>query len=142
MKLLNKAQIIKKLYSNVFERIAVEYNITANEVMILTFLKDDFDQDMATDIVNTLMISKSHVSLSVNNLEKAGYIIKKQDVNDKKKIHLEITEKAKPILDEIESEQNKLYEVIFKGISEEEIEILKLILQKMCNNINKKFDLN
>ena len=142
MKLLNKAQIIKKLYSNVFERIAVEYNITANEVMILTFLKDDFDQDMATDIVNTLMISKSHVSLSVNNLEKAGYIVKKQDLNDKKKIHLVITEKAKPILNEIENEQNKLYEVIFKGISEEEKEILKLILQKMCNNINEEFNLN
>ena len=141
MKLLNKAQIIKKLYSNVFERIAVEYNITANEVMILTFLKDDFDQDMATDIVNTLMISKSHVSLSVNNLEKAGYIVKKQDVNDKKKIHLVITEKAKPILDEIDEEQNKLYEVIFKGISKEEKEILKLILQKMCNNINEEFTL-
>lgn len=142
MKLLNKAQIIKKLYSNVFERIAVEYNITANEVMILTFLKDDFDQDMATDIVNTLMISKSHVSLSVNNLEKVGYIVKKQDLNDKKKIHLVITEKAKPILDEIDEEQNKLYEVIFKGISEGEKEILKLILQKMCNNINEEFDLN
>ena len=142
MKLLNKAQIIKKLYSNVFERIAVEYNITANEVMILTFLKDDFDQDMATDIVNTLMISKSHVSLSVNNLEKAGYIVKKQDVNDKKKIHLVITEKAKPILDEIEEEQNKLYEVMFKGITDEEKEILKLILQKMCNNINEEFCLN
>ena len=142
MKLLNKAQIIKKLYSNVFERIALEYNITANEVMILTFLKDDFDQDMATDIVNTLMISKSHVSLSVNNLEKAGYIVKKQDVNDKKKIHLVITEKAKPILDEIDEEQNKLYEVIFKGISKEEKEILKLILQKMCNNINEEFNLN
>ncbi len=142
MKLLNKAQTIKKLYSNVFERIAVEYSITANEVMILTFLKDDFDQDMATDIVNTLMISKSHVSLSVNNLEKAGYIVKKQDVNDKKKIHLVITERAKPILDEIDEEQNKLYEVIFKGISEEEKEILKLILQKMCNNINEEFNLN
>ena len=142
MKILNKAQLIKKLYSNVFERIALEYNITANEVMILTFLKDDFDQDMATDIVNTLMISKSHVSLSVNNLEKAGYIVKKQDVNDKKKIHLVITEEAKPILDEIEYEQNKLYEVIFKGISEEEKEILKLILQKMCNNINEEFNLN
>ena len=142
MKLLNKAQIIKKLYSNVFDRIALEYNITANEVMILTFLKEDFDQDMATDIVNTLMISKSHVSLSVNNLEKAGYIVKKQDVNDKKKIHLEITENAKPILDEIEDEQNKLYEVIFKGISEQEKEMLKLILQKMCNNINEEFNLN
>ena len=110
--------------------------------MILTFLKDDFDQDMATDIVNTLMISKSHVSLSVNNLEKVGYIVKKQDLNDKKKIHLVITEKAKPILDEIDEEQNKLYEVIFKGISEGEKEILKLILQKMCNNINEEFDLN
>ena len=141
MKLLNKAQIIKKLYSNVFERIAVEYNITANEVMILTFLKDDFDQDMATDIVNTLMISKSHVSLSVNNLEKAGYIVKKQDVNDKKKIHLVITEKAKPILDEIEEEQNKLYEVMFKGITDEEKEVLRLVLQKMCNNINEEFAL-
>lgn len=141
MKILNKAQIIKKLYSNVFERIALKYNITANEVMILSFLKDDFDQDMATDIVNTLMISKSHVSLSVNNLEKAGYIEKRQDINDKKKVHLEITEKAKPILDEIENEQNKLYEVIFKGISEEEKEILTLILQKMCNNINEEFSL-
>lgn len=141
MKILNKAQIIKKLYSNVFERIALKYNITANEVMILSFLKDDFDQDMATDIVNTLMISKSHVSLSVNNLEKAGYIVKKNDINDKKKVHLEITENAKPILDEIEEEQNGLYEVIFKGISEEEKKILTLILQKMCNNINEEFSL-
>lgn len=141
MKILNKAQIIKKLYSNVFERIALKYNITANEVMILSFLKDDFDQDMATDIVNTLMISKSHVSLSVNNLEKAGYIEKRQDINDKKKVHLEITKNAKPILDEIEEEQNRLYEVIFKGISEEEKEILTLILQKMCNNINEEFSL-
>lgn len=141
MKILNKAQIIKKLYSNVFERIALKYNITANEVMILSFLKDDFDQDMATDIVNTLMISKSHVSLSVNNLEKTGYIEKRQDINDKKKVHLEITKNAKPILDEIEEEQNRLYEVIFKGISEEEKEILTLILQKMCNNINEEFSL-
>lgn len=142
MKVLNKAQIIKKLYSNVFERLALKYNITANEVMILTFLKDDFDQDMATDIVNNLMISKSHVSLSVNNLEKTGYIIKKQDINDKKKVHLELTENAKPILDEIEEEQNKLYEVMFKGITDEEKEVLRVVLQKICNNINEEFSLN
>ena len=141
MKLLNKAQIIKKLYSNVFERIALKHNITANEVLILTFLKDDFDQDMATDIVNNLMISKSHVSLSVNNLEKEGYIVKRQDINDKKKVHLEITENAKPILDEIEKEQNRLYEVIFKGINDEEKEVLGLVLQKICNNINEEFAL-
>lgn len=142
MKLLNKAQIVKKLYSNVFEKLALKYNITANEVMILTFLKEDFDQDMATDIVNNLMISKSHVSLSVNNLEKAGYIIKKHDINDKKKIHLEITENAKPILDEIEEEQDRLYKVIFKGINDEEKELLGLVLQKICNNINEEFNLN
>jgi len=142
MKLLNKAQIIKKLYSNVFDRIALEYNITANEVMVLSFLKEDIDQDMATDIANKLMISKSHVSLSVNNLEKAGYIVGKKDLINKKKVHLEITENAKPILDEIEAEQNRLYEVIFKGISEQEKEMLKLILQKMCNNINEEFNLN
>lgn len=141
MKVLNKAQIIKKLYSNVFERIALKYNITANEVMVLSFLKEDIDQDMATDIANKLMISKSHVSLSVNNLEKAGYIVKKQDINDKKKVHLELTENAKPILDEIEEEQNKLYEVMFKGITDEEKEVLRLVLQKMCNNINEEFAL-
>jgi len=141
MKVLNKAQIIKKLYSNVFERIALKYNITANEVMVLSFLKEDIDQDMATDIVNNLMISKSHVSLSVNNLEKAGYIVKKQDINDKKKVHLELTGNAKPILDEIDEEQNKLYEVMFKGITDEEKEVLRLVLQKMCNNINEEFAL-
>lgn len=142
MKILNKAQIVKKLYSNVFEKLALKYNITANEVMILTFLKEDIDQDMATDIVNTLMISKSHVSLSVNNLEKAGYIIKKHDVNDKKKIHLELTANANPILKEIEKQQSSLYEVIFKGISDEEKRILRQILEKIFNNINENYELN
>ena len=55
-------------------------------------------KDTSSDIVNELLFSKSHVSLSVDGLSKKGLVKKIQDDKDKKVFHLVLTEKAQPIV--------------------------------------------
>ena len=76
------------------------------------------------------MISKSHVSYTVEKLKNKGYIIKVQDEKDKKKFHLKLTEKADNILKIIKSEQNKLNDISFKDITENEKSSLYKLLIK------------
>lgn len=80
------------------------------------------------------MISKSHVSYTVEKLKNKGYIIKVQDEKDKKKFHLKLTEKADNILKIIKSEQNKLNDISFKDITENEKKQFIQTFNKILNN--------
>lgn len=136
MKLLKNTQVFKKIYDNLLNEIAKKYELTTNELKILLFLQESQENDIARDIVNTLMLSKSHVSMSVDFLEKKKYLERLQDEKDKKKYHLKITNKANVIIEDVNKKQEELKEILYKGISQEEIKTMNSIIEKMRNNIN------
>ena len=70
-----------------------KYNLTNNEIAVVSYLSIS-EKDTASDIVNELLFSKSHVSLSVDSGKK-GLIEKVQDQQDKKISHLLLTEKSR-----------------------------------------------
>lgn len=140
MEIFNQIQIMRKVHSILLEKIASKYELTECEIMILMFLAENENQDKATDIVKNLMISKAHVSGLVNNLENQGYISRMIDCKDKKKIHLEITEKAKPIVKEVKKEKKKMKDTIFAEITQEETETMKIVLNKIKSNLKNNYD--
>ncbi len=142
--MFNQIQIMKKTYSTLINKVALKHNLSECEIVILLFLNKNRNQDMAKDIVKYLMISKAHVSGLVSNLEMQGYITKTVDTEDKKKMHLEITEKAKPIIKEVRKEAKQMKRLVFDGITKEEVEVTKVVLNKIKINLknNYKIDLN
>ena len=141
MKIFNQIQIMKKVHSTIFEKISLKYNLTECEIMILMFLDENENQDMAADIVKSLMISKAHVSGLVNNLENQGYIIKKIDCKDRKKIHLEVTETAKVIVKAVKKEKKKMKDAIFGDLTKVEIETMQRVLNKIKKNLKTNYDI-
>ena len=141
MKIFNQIQIMKKVHSTIFEKISLKYNLTECEIMILMFLDENENQDMATDIVKSLMISKAHVSGLVNNLENQGYIIKKIDCKDRKKIHLEVTETANVIVKAVKKEKKKMKDAIFGDLTKVEIETMQRVLNKIKKNLKTNYDI-
>lgn len=135
MKLLKNIQIFKKAYENMLNKISRKYELTNNEVKILLFLNKNDDTDIAKDIVDMLILSKSHVSMSVESLVKKGYLQKVQYDENKKKQHLKITSKALKIINDADRREESFFEKMYNGITEEEKNTINAIFEKMYNNI-------
>lgn len=134
MTFLEDIQVLKKAMDNLFYKVSKRTDLAVNEIRLLLFLHQNKELDIASEIVENLMISKSHVSYTVEKLKNKGYIIKVQDEKDKKKFHLKLTEKANNILKIIKSEQNKLNDISFKDITENEKKQFIQTFNKILNN--------
>ena len=134
MTFLEDIHVLKKAMDNLFYKVSKRTDLAVNEIRLLLFLHQNKELDIASEIVENLMISKSHVSYTVEKLKNKGYIIKVQDEKDKKKFHLKLTEKADNILKIIKSEQNKLNDISFKDITENEKKQFIQTFNKILNN--------
>lgn len=137
MNLLENTQIFKKMIDQSYLKVSKETNLTVNEIRVISFLYKNEELDIASDIVEKLMISKSHVSFSVESLKNKKYIEKVRDDQDKKKIHLRLTHKANQIVKLLEDEQNKLTEFLLQDIDETERNQFTNIFGKIVENSKK-----
>lgn len=120
MTFLEDTQVLKKIIDNLFSKVSKKTDLNVNEIRVLLFLYQNKDLDIASSIVKNLMISKSHVSSSVEILNNKNYINKIQDSKDRKKFHLKLTKKSDKIIEVLKNEQNKLKNSLFQGISEDD----------------------
>ena len=137
MNLLENTQIFKKIIDQSYLKVSKETNLTVNEIRVISFLYKNEELDIASDIVENLIISKSHISFSVESLKNKKYLEKVRDSQDKKKIHLKLTSKANPIVNLLENEQNELTEFLLQGIDEEERNQFTNIFGKILENSKK-----
>ena len=66
------------------------------------------------------MLQRGNVSAAVDTLEKKGYLIRYTDSDDKRIVHLKLTEQTNDIVHAIEEKQEALVSCIFAGFSEDE----------------------
>ena len=125
----------KKGYSRVLDPICKQWNITRNELDVMLFLANNPGFDRAADIVSRRGLAKSHVSLSVGNLESRGLLKRRMDPEDRRTVHLELTEQAVAIAKEGREAQMGYFSRIYAGLSAEEVEIWQSIMLKLVKNI-------
>ncbi len=125
----------QKGYNRVLEPICKEWELTRNELDVILFLANNPDKDRAVDIVNGRGLSKSHVSMSVSNLENRGFLSRQEDPADRRTIHLALTEQAKPIIEAGRKAQRQFFGCIYKDVSQVEMNIWRQITEKVSRNI-------
>jgi DNA-binding MarR family transcriptional regulator len=109
-----------KLQEKYLESVRYEFNLSRIEIIILTFLHNNPSYDSARDIVEFRMLQRGNVSAAVDTLEKKGYLIRYTDPDDKRIVHLKLTEQTNDIVHAIEEKQEALVSCIFAGFSEDE----------------------
>lgn len=127
----------KKGYAKVLEPICRAWELTRNELDVLLFLANNPGYDRAADIVTRRGIAKSHVSLSVGNLESRGLLVRRIDAEDRRTVHLELTQAALEIAGAGRKAQTAFFSRIFAGLTREETEQWKSILEKVSHNIEQ-----
>lgn len=135
---LISGQQFKKLYEKKCEVIMEEYNLRKVEIDILYFLSNCGSSDTAKDIMKLKFLSKAHISKAIENLSHRNYVFCCPDAEDKRWIHLRLTENANPIIEKIKIIREILFAAIFVGITEEEKNVMIRIASKIAANINKE----
>jgi len=87
-----------------------------------------------TDIANSIHRDRSTVTTLVNKLTRLGYVSSRKDINDNRSTIIFLTEKGKELEPSFKAISQKLYEIVYKDISDNEKEVFKKILEKIYNN--------
>ena len=127
-----------KLYTKKILEVASKYNMNKVEVDILLFLNNNPQYDTAKDIVEVRGIAKSYVSKSIDKLVEKKLLSLNVDKKDRRIIHLKVESSANTVIKEALEAQKKYVDTIYNGISKEEEEVLKEIVNKMLSNIKRE----
>ena len=127
----------KKGYARVIEPVCKQWNLTRNELDVLLFLANNPGFDRAADIVSRRGLAKSHVSLSVGNLEAKGLLKRRFDPGDRRTVHLELTEQAMEIAVQGRDAQRGFFTSVYAGLTREEVDIWQSIMLKLVKNIEQ-----
>lgn len=88
------------------------------------------------DLVEGLEISKPAVSRALFSLEKKGFVKRKKDPGDKRVSRVFLTKKAYDIGPRIEEAYEKIFSLAAVGITEEEIDRLIKLFERISNSFS------
>ena len=125
----------KKGYTRAIDPVCRQWDLTRNELDVILFLANNPGYDRAVDIVSRRGLAKSHVSLSVSNLETRGLLKRRMDSADRRTVHLELTEQALEIAAQGRDAQIRFFSSVYAGLTPEEVETWQTIMLKLVKNI-------
>ncbi|MCB9495111.1 MAG: winged helix-turn-helix transcriptional regulator [Desulfobacteraceae bacterium] len=108
----------------------------------ILFIINSLGECFVQDIVKHSYRDKSTVSNIIRKLEQNGYVEKFSDQYDGRKVKIRLTEKCHSHLYSMLEISEKLKNKLFHKMSNEEIEILFLLINKIEKNISFSFDKN
>lgn len=95
------------------------------------FCREGMTQD---ELSESLMMDKTTTARAVKQLVQAGYVIRKRDEDDHRYYHLYLTDKARDLAPRIWDARSKWTEVLSKGFTEEEKELIYIFLERAADN--------
>lgn len=131
---------LKKLISRKAEPIMQEYDLRPVELDILVFLRNEKNVDTAKGIIERKHLSKAHISKSIDNLRVGGFIQVKEDDRDHRILHISLTNKSNEVISKVNGIYAECKEIMQRGISATELEVVKKVILKINENINYELE--
>lgn len=128
---------VKAVYADCVEWVCKKYGLARSELDILMFLANNPEYNTAADIVEIKHMTKSHVSTSVQNLEKNGYITKYRSPGNQKTIHLSLCERSKEVISDGKKALEAFGEILFGGMTKEETAEFWHLVERMQKNMRE-----
>ena len=142
VELLANLQQMSKRYSQACTDVRARYALSQLEVEILGYLKNNPELDTASDIVKYRMIPKANVSQGVEQLIQRGYLSRRQDGLDRRKIHLLLRQEADEAVEAILAVQQRFWARMLDGVSQEEWRQYQDVSRRIFENLNGEWSDN
>jgi len=103
----------------------------------MLFLLDKEDGLTKKELAERFEVSAPTVTKMVERLEKNGFLTTKKDEKDKRITRVYISDKGRSQLHELRDFRSEAADIYFKDMSDEEIETLNTLLEKVKKNISE-----
>lgn len=113
-----------------------EFGLPQTAFDILMFLGNNPEYKTASDIVEIRNIKANLVSMHVDRLVKEGFLVRKEDPNDRRRTLLLCTGKAQPVIEKGKLVQEEFLQSLFENTEKES----KENFLKTLNVINRNMD--
>ncbi len=123
------------LYNRRIEALRKKNNLRKVDIDILYFLFKSGEHNTSKDICDLNLFNKGHISQSVGRMVKQQLIYIVQDQEDRRCMHIMLTDKSLEIIEEITELRKQMYNIILKGVTEEERNILLTVSRKVNANV-------
>ena len=125
----------QKGYGRLMEPIWKKLDLNRIELDVLLFLANNPEYDRAVDIVNNRGLSKSHVSLSITNLEKRGLLTREEDPADHRTVHLKLSESSREITETGRMAQKRFFTYLHQDVTQEQVDMMVEFARRVSENI-------
>ena len=128
---LTTIQQITRLHESMLKDICAAHGLSLLEAKVLSFLHNNPERDTAADIAELRMLPKSNVSQAVESLYQKQLLSRRPDTADRRRIHLSLTERAAPIVIDLDALRERFRAAVFVHISPEEQEQFDQICRRL-----------
>lgn len=129
--------ILMQTSKSIHERIKEE--MTRNKLSITEFsvLEVLYQKGKQTiqQIGNCILISSGSMTYVIDKLEQKGLINRNDCPNDRRVIHVTLTDEGNELMEEIMPKHHKLVDHMFDSLNSNEAETLVQLLKKVRNNV-------
>ena len=124
-RLMQFAKQFGKYCDHRFAPIARRYGLSMREINVVLFLANNPGYDTARDITEYRGISKSQVSQAVELLVELSYLTRTPDPDDRRLLHLALTEEGLALARECKAVQARCGQELLEGMTEDQVRQLQ-----------------
>lgn len=127
---------VSKAHTNKVNQVLDKYNMHKGQPMLLLILSQTDGLPQST-LAKEMVIKPATISAMVKRMEKAGYVVRKRDAEDERVSNVYLTDAGRAINSELLGKQNDMDDIVFKGFSANEKDIMRNYLKRVLENITE-----
>ena len=114
----------------------IDINLYAGQPIILERI---FENNGITqsELSNITLKKPATITTMLNRLEHMGYVVRKNDINDKRLARLYLTNIGMEKYHQMMKLKKKMGNIIFEGMSEDDLSVVYRLMLKIKNNLEK-----
>jgi len=116
------------------------FSITPEQFSILFFLSRE-DGMYQRQLAKISLKDRPNITRLIDILEERGFVYRETDPNNRRIFKVFITEEGKKQIEEIHPYLREMQKKAINGINTEETDLLRKLLEKICENMDENFKL-
>ena len=117
-------------------------NLNRLELEVIYLLSHYDEMTTQTDICRYTQMNKGHMSTTLDNLVKKGYVVCQRDDKDRRYVIYQLTVASEQICQEMEKLWSELVSKVVEGIDEDSLAVFNRVSEQINQNIDKLLEEN
>lgn len=118
-------------------KLILKHNLTLGQFAVMEALYSK-GRLSTGEVMEKILTTSGNIPVIVKNLEKDGFITRKQDESDKRRFILDLTDKGKDLMDEIVPENLKFMDELISLWDDDDKEELIILMNKFRRKYEEK----